>query len=363
MDDILVELPDYITKSPDFLIEELVSALRNRELPLEALRYDISPPGLHYLLSHFDIPMVDPDTWHLLVHGAVGRPLELDLSDLRALGMHSVTVTLECAGNGRGWLSPRPIGQPWLSGAVSTATWTGTRLASVLEAAGVSRDAVEVVFTGADRGREGSRELAYERSLALGEAQGEDVLLAWSMNDEPLPVQHGAPLRLIVPDWYGMASVKWLQEIRVVREPFEGSFQTDAYRIFMPGLDHAPPVTRMAPRALLTPPGAPDAETGDRILNAGPVMLMGRAWSGLGPIAEVCVRIGDGEWEPAELDPAMGDHAWRGFRFEWHARPGTWEVFVRALDVAGNEQPVDAPWNLHGYANNALRPVTVSVRS
>jgi DMSO/TMAO reductase YedYZ molybdopterin-dependent catalytic subunit len=189
-------------------LDELALAARNHGLPLEALRYDLTPTGLHYLLVHYDIPAVDPATWELHIDGAVSNPLRLDLAALRERPRVTLPVTLECAGNGRARLSPRPVSQPWLVEAVGTAEWTGTPLAPLLAEAGLAPDAVDVVFTGADRGVERGVVQDYQRSLSTADARRDEVLLAYEMNGAPLPVQHGFPLRLVAPGWYGMAHVK-----------------------------------------------------------------------------------------------------------------------------------------------------------
>lgn len=210
--------------------EELQLAARNHGMPLEALRYEITPVGLHYLLVHYDIPEIDPDSWRLEIGGAVERPLALSLYDLYARPPVELAVTMECAGNGRAILDPRPISQPWLVEAVGTARWGGTRLAQLLEEAGVTDGAVEVLFTGVDEGIEGGVEQRYQRSVPLDLALGRDVVLAYEMNGGPLPPQHGFPLRLVVPGWYGMTNVKWLARVDVLTEPFSGYQQTSAYR-------------------------------------------------------------------------------------------------------------------------------------
>ncbi len=206
----------------EFSPDELQLAARNHGLPLEALRYDVTPVGLHYLLIHYDIPSVDAATWRLAVGGEVDRELSLSLADIRARPAVTLHVTMECAGNGRAQLSPRPISQPWLVEAVGSAEWTGTPLRGVLEDAGVRAEAVEVLFGALDRGVEGGVEQAYERSLSVADAMSDDVLLAYAVNGQPLPPQHGYPLRLIVPGWYGMAHVKWLARITCLSEPFRG---------------------------------------------------------------------------------------------------------------------------------------------
>src|SRR5438874_6603720 len=209
--------------------EELQLATRNRGMPLEALRYEITPTGLHYLLVHFDIPDIDVERWRLRVGGLARNLLELTLDQIRDLPSKTVPVTLECAGNGRARLSPRPLSQPWLVEAVSTAEWTGTKLGPLLEEAGLGPDAVEVVFTGADRGIRSGVEQDYARSLTIADAMRPEVMLVHAMNGEPLQPQHGFPLRLLVPGWYGMTSVKWLSSIEAIAEPFQGYQQTPAY--------------------------------------------------------------------------------------------------------------------------------------
>ncbi|MDX6483791.1 MAG: hypothetical protein QOE95_1562, partial [Gaiellaceae bacterium] len=180
----------------DISVEELQLAARNHALPLEALRREITPVGLHYLLIHFDIPFVDESEWKLEVGGRVATPLELDLAALKSRPARTVAVTMECAGNGRALQSPRALSQPWLMEAVGTAEWTGTPLAPLLEEAGLLPGAVEVVFTGLDRGIQGDVEHAYERSLPVAEALRDELLLAYEINGQPLPPQHGFPLRL-----------------------------------------------------------------------------------------------------------------------------------------------------------------------
>ncbi|XAS69782.1 sulfite oxidase [Micrococcaceae bacterium Sec5.7] len=340
--------------------EELQLAVRNHSMPLEALRNDITPPGLHYLLTHFDIPHVDANTWVLRIGGAVRHPLEMGMFALRARPRISVPVTLECAGNGRSLLRPRPLSQPWVLEAVGTAEWSGVPLAHLLEEAEVDPDAVEVVFTGADAGIQGGVRHRYERSLPLSEAMRPDVVLAYRMNGQPLPPQHGFPLRLVVPGWYGMASVKWLQSIEVVTRPFGGFQQSVAYRYQAGADDVGRPVTRIRVRSLMVPPGIPDFFTRRRILPHGPVMLRGRAWSGEGAVERVEVGI-DGKWIPAHLEEPSGPFAWSAWSLPWVADPGEHELACRATDSTGAGQPLEQNWNYQGMGNNEVQRVRVSV--
>jgi DMSO/TMAO reductase YedYZ molybdopterin-dependent catalytic subunit len=323
----------------------------------------VTPAGLHYLLVHYDIPVVDAASWRLSIDGRVGRELSLSLEALRSRPAVTQAVTMECAGNGRARLAPRPLSQPWLLEAVGTAEWTGTPVRGLLEEAGVQEGAAEVLFRGLDRGVEGDEEQQFERSLPLAEALRDEVLLAYAMNGEPLPPQHGFPLRLVVPGWYGMTSVKWLERITVLDGPFEGYQQARGYRLRQTPDDDGEPVSRMLPRSLMVPPGIPDFRTRERMLEPGPCTLRGRAWSGFGPVKRVEVSTdGGATWSDARLGPQVSEWAWR--RWEWDldlSEPGAYELCCRATDSADKVQPLEAPWNLGGYANNEVQRVPVVV--
>src|SRR3954447_22274772 len=343
--------------------DELRLAARNSGMPLEALQWAITPVGLHYLLIHYDIPQVDAGSFRLEIGGRVERPVSLSLDEVKARERVEVPVTMECAGNGRALLEPRPVSQPWLGEAVGTASWTGTPLAPLLEEAGIGGDAVEVAFTGLDRGVEGGVPQAYERALPLDEALSAGAILAYGIGDVPLPPQHGFPLRLVVPGWYGMTNVKWLTRITVLDRPFEGYQNVKGYRMRQSADDPGTPVTRMMPRALMRPPGVPDFMTRRRFVAPGECRLEGRAWSGWGEITRVEVSTDRGAtWGDAELGAAPGPHAWRGWSYRWEpAAEGEHELACRATDAAGNVQPLDDTWNVGGYANNAVQRIPVTV--
>ncbi len=342
-------------------LEELQLAARNKGMPLEALRYDVTPVGMHYLLVHFDIPAIDAATWRLRVGGNVGRPLDLGLDDIRARPRRTLAVTLECAGNGRARLLPRPVSQPWINEAVGTAEWTGTPLGALLDDAGVKPDSVEMLFTGADHGIEKGYEHDYARSLTLADARRDEVLLAYEMNGRPLEPQHGFPLRLLVPGWYGMTHVKWLARIDALTKPFDGYQQKVAYWFKRDADDPGVPVTRIRPRALMIPPGFPDFFTRSRTVERGAVTLVGRAWSGAGRIARVEVGV-DGTWSDAHVGEPLGPFAWQKWSFDWSATPGDHVLTCRATDVKGDVQPTEAPWNVQGMGNNLVHAVRVTVR-
>jgi DMSO/TMAO reductase YedYZ molybdopterin-dependent catalytic subunit len=352
-----------VSTSPDISLDELQLGVRNHSLPLEALQYPITPIGMHYLLTHFDIPRVDPSKWQLVIGGHVRNPLTLALDDIKRRPAVTRAVTLECAGNGRAKLSPRPVSQPWLFEAVGNAEWTGTSLRSLLDAAGPRDGAVEVVFTGIDRGVQGGVEQQYERSLTMAEANREEVFLAYAINGQPLPPQHGFPLRLVVPGWYGMTHVKWLRSITVVTQPFRGYQQEPAYHVTSTWDELGEPVTRILPRSLMVPPGIPHYLPRTRQLGLGTRILEGRAWSGRGRIVRVEVSTdGGGSWADAELGGDGGDFGWQSWRFSWAAdRAGEYELCCRATDASRNVQPLTAPWNAHGVCNNQVQRVKVVV--
>jgi sulfane dehydrogenase subunit SoxC len=351
-----------ISLDPSITKEELRLAARNHGMPLEALRYDVTPAGMHYLLIHFDVPETPPGEWTVAIEGHVKNPGTPTLRDLAARETVTRRIVMECAGNGRARLSPRPISQPWLFEAVGNAEWTGTPLGPILEEAGLDDDVVDLVFTGADHGFQGDVEQDYQRSLSVADATRPEVMLAWAMNGQPLLPQHGAPLRLLVPGWYGMTSVKWLTGIEAITERFEG-FQMSSYRIRQQPDEDGVDVSRMLPRALMIPPGFPDFLTRERTQDAGQVTLRGRAWSGRGAIARVEVSTdGSGTWTDASLGGQPTPFEWVAWHHVWHAEPGEHDLVVRATDDRGNVQPLEGSWNHHGFQNNGAQRVAVAVR-
>lgn len=351
----------------DFAREEVDLANRNHGFLLEMLRHDVTPAGLHYLLTHFDVPFVaDPEAWTLAIGGLVRTPLTLGLAELRTAPQRTLRVTLECAGNGRSLASPRWPSMPWGNGAVGTAEWTGTPLKPLLQRAELLPAARDIVFTGADRGFDGV-EHDYARRLtpafALDGPQADDILLVTAMNGQPLLPQHGAPLRLIVPGWYGMASVKWLNRIHVIDHDFQGQQQVGTYLYKQNKDDVGTPVTALRVKSLMVPPGLPDWYTRKRAVPAGEVVVHGRAWSGDGVAIHKVEFACDGVWQTALLDPpAASAYAWRGWQCRWIAEPGEHELRCRATDANGDCQPVEQRWDRHGFGNNMAQRVPVLVR-
>jgi DMSO/TMAO reductase YedYZ molybdopterin-dependent catalytic subunit len=334
----------------------------NWETPISALiGGTVMPNARFFVRNHFQIPKLDARCWQLQVGGLVRRPLRLGLQDLVDLPAESQTVTLECAGNGRKYLTPAVGGEQWALGAVSAAEWTGVPLAEVLDRAGVQPGAREVVFRGADGATAthpgGARR--FERSLTLDDIRRSEVLLAYAMNGEPLPDEHGYPLRVIVPGWYGVAAVKWLTEIEVIGHTFSGYFQTQKY-VYLSDRDGnlaSEPVREQRVRALITQP------SDDEELGLGTVAVRGMAWSGLAPLARVDVSLNGEPWRQARLLGGSSRYGWR--RWELIAqieRRGRISIRARATDQAGRMQPERPEWNRLGYGNNAIHEVSIRAR-
>jgi DMSO/TMAO reductase YedYZ molybdopterin-dependent catalytic subunit len=266
------------------------------------------------------------------------------LDELRALGTVHREVTLECAGNGRKHMCPQPEGTPWGWGAVSNALWTGVPLARVLERVRLPEDTRELVFQGGDG--------EFARSLPLEEALRPDVLLALDRNGQPLCQAHGGPLRLLVPGWYAMASVKWLTHIWASARAYDGHYQVNDY-LFLPEDGPTRRVTRAQPRAMITSPGQGNSLK-------GAVEVQGWAWSGFAPVESVEIRVDD-QVIGAELGDDRGPFAWRGFSARLELAAGKHRLTALARDGQGNQQPLVAPWNQAGYENNSAMWLEITV--
>jgi DMSO/TMAO reductase YedYZ molybdopterin-dependent catalytic subunit len=310
-----------------------------------------------YIRNHFPTPTVDTDRWRLRLDGLVLRPLNLQLNDLLSMPAKTMAVTLECAGNGRSLMSPPVEGEQWDLGAVSTAEWTGVPLADVLTQAGVFPAAREIVMRGADSAADPSRDPnRFERSLALSDMRASPVLLAYAMNGEPLPKEHGYPVRAIVPGWYAVNSVKWLTHIELIGGKFEGHFQASryVYESKRGGDVLTEPVRHQRVRALITQP-----EEGDTV-SGGRIEVRGLAWSGVAPIAQVEVSLNGEDWQPARMLGQPNPYCWQPWELIIQTtRPRDISIRARAVDEAGRTQPDQGEWNRLGYGNNSIQEIKV----
>jgi DMSO/TMAO reductase YedYZ molybdopterin-dependent catalytic subunit len=329
----------------------------NAETPLPVLQEVITPAHLFYVRNHFDIPPLDESTFELRVDGAVARPLTLSLAEIKALPSKTLHTAMECAGNGRIFMEPKPAGTPWELGAISVAEWTGAPLVDVLKLAGIDEAAVEVLFVGADNGIVEKKAIHYERSLPLSLALNPDILLVWAMNDEPLLPEHGYPLRLFIPGWYGMASVKWLRQIRLITVPFDGYYQTYHYVYWDD--DYAPdgqPLRQMQVRALIC-----SHDEGAHLPHTE-AEISGVAWSGYAEVTRVEISTTHDRWEEARVERATTPSTTQRWSYRWQPpTPGEYTLRVRAMDALGNTQPLRHRSNRLGYGNNAVHSITVMV--
>jgi DMSO/TMAO reductase YedYZ molybdopterin-dependent catalytic subunit len=333
----------------------------NSETPLEGVRSWVTPTRLFFVRNHFAVPSLDLATWRLRVEGRVKQRRAWTWDELNELPERTVFATVECAGNGRSFLAPRQAGVQWGAGAVGHAEWTGVPLALVLERSGLEPDACEVLFEGADAGTEPDHPepMHFQRSLPLSKALHPDTLLATRMNGELLDASHGHPLRLFVPGWYGVASVKWLRRIEVIDRPFRGYFQSVKYT-----------VQRRTERGLETEvvgPMTPKSEVirprpGD-VLGLGGNRVFGVAWAGEDPVSRVEVSTdGGAAWHDATLLGPQAGYSWTLWEYLWEAEsPGEHTILVRATSARGRTQP-EAHDPLHGgYLIHHTRPVCVRV--
>jgi DMSO/TMAO reductase YedYZ molybdopterin-dependent catalytic subunit len=341
----------------------------NLEFPIATLNTFITPTPQFYVRSHFALPTVDVNTWRLRVEGEVERPLDLSLDEIRRLPTRTVTAVMECSGNSRVFVTPRPAGVLWEMGGVGNAEWTGVSLAAVLDRAGVRAGAVEVILEGADGGElrefpspfQTPGRIAYARSLPLRKARQPEVLLAYRMNGADLTASHGHPLRAVVPGWYGMAAVKWLTRLVVTDCPFQGYFQTLEYAYFerQHGHPNLVPVTEMQVKALIARPML------DEIVPTGrPYRVHGAAWTGESEVSGVEVSTDSGQtWGVARLLEPTSPHAWRLWEFTWaNPRAGRQTLLARATDRRGRTQPMERDHDRRNAMISHVLTVAVDVR-
>ena len=318
-----------------------------------------------FVRSHFAVPQIDPAGWKLSIEGHVGALIQITLDQLNAMPQVVHHATLECAGNSRSYLSPQTKGVQWNLGAVGNAEWSGVRLSDVLKLAGIKHGAVEVVFEGADSGElkdppKPTGPIHFARSMPMARAMSDEVILALKMNGAPLPASHGFPVRLIVPGWYGVASVKWLSRIIVTDHTFTGHFQTVDYAYWQrrDGLPNRIPVTEMQVKAEISRPAT------NETVDAGKTYkITGAAWTGDAQIRKVEISDDGGTtWKPAKLIGKASRHAWRLWEFEWKVPEGSSVLlFARATDSRGNTQPMQRPPDRENYMINHILPVKVTI--
>lgn len=336
----------------------------NRESLFQAFKGQgyLTPASLFFVRNHTSTPRIDGDTWSLSIEGpGVARPTTFTLDDLTALPSVTLTRAIECAGNGRSFFTSQQgqtvSGSAWLLGAIGVGEWTGVRLSTLLDLAGVRPTAVDVLPEGLDDvvGTTGH----VRRPLPVGRALEDDVLVVYGMNGDVLPPDHGFPARLLVPGWIGIANIKWLGRITVYEEPVFTAWNTTQYRFFGNPVDYPgePVLTTQTIKSAFELPFPAR-------LKSGINLLTGRSWSAAGKIERVDVSVNDGRtYTRATLKPGgNGYQAWAEWQIPWSARPGNYTLKARATDDRGNTQPLTVPYNSSGYLFSAIagHPVTVA---
>ncbi|HEV3079947.1 MAG TPA: sulfite oxidase [Gemmataceae bacterium] len=361
--------PDNDAAFPGVIVRQ--SKPENYEFPFPTLSTFHTPNNLFYVRTHFGIFRdVDLAAWKLKVEGHIERPLELSYEELLKLPSRTQSAVLECSGNSRVFLVPRAEGVPWELGAVSNAEWTGVPLAAVLDQAGVKSGAVEVICEGADAGEIGGNKeepmspgkISYARSLPLDKARKSEVLLAYKMNGVDLPAAHGFPLRVLVPGWYGMASVKWLRRLIVTDQPFQGFFQTMAYSYYerRAGNPALVPTTELNVKAQIARPARQEIVRADTAYR-----VHGAAWTGESEIARVEFSADGGKtWADAKLLDKSVPYAWRLWEYSWQTpqKPGSLTLMVRATDARGRAQPMKRDPDRRNALVNHVLPMEIEVR-
>ena len=337
------------------------------ETPVREFTSFLTPNHRFFVRSHFGLPpqeAVSEAGWRLRVGGLVERSRDFSLKELRQMDAMTITAVVQCSGNGRAFHRPKVPGVQWERGAVGNAQWTGVRLRDVLAQAGVRAGAHHVQLQGADRPVVDSVP-QFIRSIPLEKALHPDTILAYEMNGRPLPLLHGAPLRVITPGWMADSCIKWLTEITVQADEAQGYYMQTAYRTpvtaiqpnsGLPGTSMVP-VEAMVVKSLIAAPQ--EGET----VRVGPVTIQGVAWSGEAKIVKVEISMNEGKtWETARFVGEEQPYAWRQWQLVWKVKTaGTFSILCRATDAQGERQPVTAPWNPSGFLWNGWDRVTMTV--
>ncbi len=338
----------------------------NLEFPFPTLQDRITPNNQFFIRSHFNIPKIDAASWKLTIGGEVRQEISFSYEDIKKLPVKTVMATIECAGNGRANLVPKVKGLGWEQGGVGTANWTGVPLSVLLDKAGIKSGAVELILEGEDQGTiteepKSPGVIKFSRSMPISRAQQSDVIIAYQMNGKALSAEHGFPVRVIVPGWYGMASVKWLTKITATATPYDGYWQTLEYAYWKrkAGLPTLTPVTTLQVKAEIARPVLHE------LLTAGSTYrVFGAAWVGDSKVSKVEVSADEGKtWNPAKLIDQPVANAWQLWEYSWNvpAAAGRYKLMARATDQKGNTQPERHDPDRRNYMVNFMAPVEVEV--
>jgi DMSO/TMAO reductase YedYZ molybdopterin-dependent catalytic subunit len=333
----------------------------NQETPIHFIQDDTIQTTLFYRRNHFSYPKLTYSNYFIPINGLVSTPILLSIQNIFQLPAKTLEVVLECSGNKRSLFEPKVFGEQWEKGAMSQGVWKGVPLRTLLEITGIKEEAKEVVIEGYDIGKrtDSDKEISYSRSLPLEKALHPDTIIAYEYNNQPLSFKHGFPFRLIVPSWYGMASVKWIKQISVIGSHFTGPFQDIDY-IYYPNMDNddgAFPVTAINVNSTIQKP------LDMASLNTGKHELRGIAWTGKGHITKVEISMDNGNtWSEAKVTHLNSVYKWVPWTFEWNAaQKNAYTIMSKATDSYGQTQPLNPFWNRKGYGYNAVDRIKVKV--
>lgn len=334
----------------------------NQETPIQFIQTDIMDNKLFYRRNHFSYPTLSFSNYWLPINGIVSTPILLSMQDILQLPSKTIQVVLECSGDKRNLFEPKVFGEQWGKGAISQGYWKGVPLRTLLDLSGIREGAKEVVVEGYDFGERTdlNKVFTYARSLPIEKALHPDTMIAYEYNNQPIPFKHGYPLRLIVPQWYAMASVKWIKQISVIDSNFTGPFQTIDY-VYYPNEENnkdAFPVTTINANSTIQKPL--DME----VLNTGKHLIKGIAWTGNGFISKVEISVDSGStWLNAILEPTKNaGYAWQSWSYEWTiSKKGEYMIMSKATDSYGRTQPTIPFWNKKGYGYNAIDKIKVKI--
>ncbi len=328
----------------------------NLETPLRELTAYHTPPDLMFVRNNYDTAPIDPAQWSVRIEGEVDNPVVLRLDDLKKLAPVSQDVTLECAGNGRAFHTPRASGIQWEYGAVGTQAWKGVRLADVLALARPRATGRHVAFDGADKPPT-PQAPDFIRSVPMWKAQAPHTMLAWEMGGRPIPHLHGGPVRALVPGFVGSASIKWLERIAVLPDEFDGFYMKSNYTA--PRADNDKEVYSLQSLEVKSVILAP---ADGAKLAPGRVTLWGWAWTGEGELTGLDVSTDGGQtWRAGRFVGAWDRYSWRKWEADWDAAPGRHTVMARATDSLGRVQPATRAFNRLGYRWNVIHAIKVDV--
>jgi DMSO/TMAO reductase YedYZ molybdopterin-dependent catalytic subunit len=330
------------------------------EMPLDGFGDWLTPIDRFFVRCHTYTPAVNLSEWSLKIEGLVERPTTLSMQELKRFPRVELAGVLECAGGGRSFYRPTVAGAQWGYGAVGNAKWTGVRLQDVLQRAGMKESAQHILCDGADVPL--GKMPDFQRTIPIRKAAHPDTLLAYEMNGRPLPVEHGFPLRVIVPGWAGDSWVKWLQHIEVLDHEFDGFWMKTAYR--HPAQTVAPgtavdakdmiPVTDLNVKSVIASPNG--------WARPGTIRIQGKAWSNSSPVAKVDVSTDGGQtWMAAKLAGPQSKYGWRSWERSWKAGQGEYTLIARATNIAGQTQPLSEEWNPSGYLWSVAQPLKVVI--